>query len=204
MNTNTLLSSQDLYNNDFADNNLETKVLNFNLSSPPVPLMKPQGVLLGSPISSSQSGGCLLNNQYNVDIRVYWYGNVTTWLNEVIIEDTLGHGLFSGTDDGAIQNSALSFKTAYPLVKRFYLNDEPYISTFLAYNYVQGKILQKYAPDDTANGTGSGIVAEDHDFNRFLIDAQPHELLIDPYVITADIPTPDMTDAESSPTSPSP
>ena len=159
--------------------------------------MKPQGVLLGSPISSSQSGGCLLNNQYNVDIRVYWYGNVTTWLNEVIIEDTLGHGLFSGTDDGAIQNSALSFKTAYPLVKRFYLNDEPYISTFLAYNYVQGKILQKYAPDDTANGTGSGIVAEDHDFNRFLIDAQPHELLIDPYVITADIPTPDMTDAEA-------
>lgn len=198
VNNGSLLASQDIYNHDFTDNNFETKVLNFNLPSQQGQVQKPQGVLLGSPIHASQSSGCLLNNEYNINICVYWYGNMTTWLNQVIIEDSPGHELFSGTDDAAIQNSALSFKTAYPLVNRFYLNDEPYISQFLSFNYVQGKILQKYAPDDTTSGKGSGITAEYQDLSRFFLDAQPHELLTDFYAIKSDIPTPDMTDAEAT------
>ncbi len=196
-NTNTLLNSLDLYNNDFTSSNLETKTLEFTFSSPPTSAVKPDGVLLGSLMTSGITSGCLVNNEYKVDIRVYWYGNVTTWLNKVIVQDNLGQELFSGTDDATIQSSAQSFKSSYPLVKRFYLTDEPYISTFLAYNYVQNIVRSTYLPD-TVKGNGSGITAQPTNFSRFILDAKPYELFVDSYPILSDVPTPSMTPLEAS------
>jgi tetratricopeptide (TPR) repeat protein len=186
----TILGQRILYNNDFTSNNFETDTLEFNLTYNSVPSIKPPDILVGSvqSIAATCSTG--------VDIRVWWYGYVTTWLDKVIIEDSLGHALFSGADDTGLYNSALDYRNNYPLVKRFYLADEPPISTFKSYNYVQNKIRSAYG-SDTANGKGSAITAQPGNLSRFVIDAQPHELLVDCYPITAAISIPEYAIASS-------
>lgn len=198
-NNNSVLDSITLYNNDFSSSNLETKVREFTFSSPPTPKLKPQGVLLGKPMTSTSSGGCLVNNEYRVDIRVYWYGNVTTWLDKVIVEDDIGKNLFTGACDNSIRDSVLHFKNNYPLMKRFYLNDEPYISAFLGYNYVQNKIIQTYASDTTNNRGFSTTAMVGGTLHRFVIDAQPKkEIMVDLYPVTTEVPTPSMTNTEAN------
>ena len=45
------------------------------------------GVLFASNEPAIQADSCLTDSGYHVDIRVYWHGNVTTWLDKVIVED---------------------------------------------------------------------------------------------------------------------
>ncbi len=190
MATGSILAQRILYNSDFASSNLETKTLEFNLTFDAIPSLKPMGVLLGKPqdISSSCNG---------VDIRVYWYGNVTTWLDKVIVEDDIGKSLFSGLLDNTLINNAQELHN-YQLMKRFYLFDEPFTSSFLSYKYVNDKTVLAFGLD-TLYGKGSGITAMNnyYNLNRFLLDAQPRDILIDPYSISALIPTPSMTNSHA-------
>lgn len=190
MATDSILAQRILYNNDFASSNLETKTIEFDLSFDALPSLKPLGVLLGKPqdISSTCNG---------VDIRVYWYGNVTTWLDKVIVEDDIGKSLFSGLLDNTLINNAQELHT-YQLMNRFYLYDEPYISSFLSNKYVNDKTVFAFGAD-TLFGKGSGITAMNNynNLNRFLLDAQPKDILIDPYSISALIPTPNMTNSHA-------
>ncbi|MCW9066565.1 MAG: hypothetical protein OQJ78_09740, partial [Ignavibacteriaceae bacterium] len=162
----SILNQRILYNNDFSGNDLETKTLEFDLTYNPNPELEPQ----------YKTSTCV-----EVDIRVYWYGNVTTWLDKVIIEDDLGVALFSHQYDSDLLLSALSFQS-YPLMKRFYFFDEPYLSSFLAYKYVDDVI-----PDEIP---GITTINQSDKLERFLLDAQPLELMIDPYSITSSIPSP--------------
>jgi hypothetical protein len=194
------LDSLTLYNKDFTSTNLETKTLTFDLpTSYPMASIVP-GVLNRGVTQTSKAISSLASytstDSTIIDIRVYWYGNVTTWLDSVIIQDTAGQNVFSGLRDAAITNSASGF-TGYSNLKRFYLTDEPYISAFLAYNYVQNKVRGAYGTD-TVNGKASGITVAPHDFSRFMNDAQPHEMFIDWYPINADVPCQSMTTAEAS------
>ncbi|MDR3626399.1 MAG: T9SS type A sorting domain-containing protein [Ignavibacteriaceae bacterium] len=179
--TNTLLASQDLYYNDLSTS-LTTKALGFYTSSSSTSL-KVVGILTGT--SASTSTAC-----NSIDVRVYWYGNVTTWLDKVIIQDDTGQQLFAGTNDAAITSSISGF-TGYPLLKRFYLSDEPVYSQFLSYSYVKNLISTTYP------GTSAITVLYDG-FARFISDTQPQELLVDCYPINAGISTPAMTNTEAS------
>ena len=182
----TLIDSMTIYNSSFTSDSLETKTWAFTLPSPPT---KPQGVSSADPNISSVSSSCVNNGEYNIDIRVYWYGYVTTWLDKVIIDDDLGRELFSGADDFSIDSTAKIFKNNYPLMKRFYLADEPPISAFQIYKYIQTKIRNAYGTD-TSNGKGSAITAQPGNLIRFLREAQPHELFVDSYPVNASVPIP--------------
>ncbi|MGH2568557.1 MAG: hypothetical protein ACRDGA_09475, partial [Bacteroidota bacterium] len=185
---NMMMAQRQLYDNsvDFPDGNLKTFEVAFDLTNDPGSYNKPANILLAKQPVLSGASSCL-----HVDVRVYWNGFVTTWLDKVVIEDDPGKQLFSGQFDGSISNDAALFKNNYPLVKRFYLRDEPEVSSFLSYNYVQQKVLQALAPD-TANRRGYAATAMDKNllFNRFLLDAQPSELIVDVYPIHSDIPSP--------------
>ena len=192
---NEKIADRVLYNNDFTTSGLETKTLEFDLSQPAYPAFAP-GILFGGNAPTIQADSCLTDSGYHVDIRVYWHGNVTTWLDKVIVEDDSAQVLFSGSKDNAIVNSASDF-TSYPLMKRFYLLDEPTPGTYLAHNYVQALTRQAYG-SDTTGGKGSGITASNRRWDRFLLDAQPREFLVDAYPITTNVPTLGMTDPEAT------
>jgi hypothetical protein len=141
------------------------------------------------------TGGAVIESQSlpttMVDLRVYWYGSVTTYLDNITVEDTLAHSLFAGTNDAAIKQEAGQFTQAgYPLHDKFYLVDEPPVSAFLGYNYVGNRIKDTIV-DASRSGTVSAMY---HEFQRFLIDGVPYQLMTDPYFITSDIPHPSITD----------
>lgn len=123
----------------------------------------------------------------NIDLRVNWNGNVTTYLDKVTVDDTLAHNLFAGTYDNAIKQDAGKFTpTNYPLQDKFYLADEPPISAFLGFNYVGNRIK-----DTLGNNPQSGTVsANNTSFQRFIVDATPYQVMIDPYFFTSEIPHP--------------
>ncbi|MFZ0452729.1 MAG: right-handed parallel beta-helix repeat-containing protein [Ignavibacteriaceae bacterium] len=198
-NTDTLLASRVLNSNEFSGS-LQTETLEFDLPLSSSMYIKPEGVLTGGvEFTSSQEGLAAASTDCSsIDIRVRWYGNTTVWLNKVIIQDNAGQELFSGTDDAAIYSSAQNFHTSYPLVKRFYFSDEPKISSFQAYNYVQNITRSAYG-GDAINGVASGVTAQPYknSFDRFLIDAHPHELVVDYFPVVSDVPNPNMTDAEA-------
>ena len=182
----TLLAYRELRAiSDFSSDDLETKTLEFDITYSPDPLPTPllQGVLM------ARTAQPALLTCDGIDIRVYWYGNLTTWLDKVIVEDALGQQLFSGAHDASL-NGTIQHVSAYPLVKRLYMRDEPEISSFLSFKYIQEKARLIYGiPSD---GTDSGITATNrpYSFERFLVDAQPHELFVNAYPIDADVPIP--------------
>jgi len=185
----TYIDSISLYYNDFTNEGIHTFTRTFQYSSQQSP-SNSFGVLCGREEVSPQALSLTNTGCKGVDIRVYWYGDVTTSLDKIIVEDTLGKNLFSGMYDSIISNSA-SVLNGYPQVKRFYLKDEPPISAFLAHDYIKRQ-LDIAVPN---RGTTAAIY---HSFERFLNDAKPNELLVDNYPITSDIPSPAMTDNEAA------
>lgn len=142
----------------------------------------------------------------NVDMRVWWYGTQTCWLERVVVEDDAAYALFpregqtSGSLDGEIVQDAADYETGYPLVKRFYAFDEPPINAFRGINYVDQLIANSLTLDPNNEGRGRLITAQyniDNYFKWFVQDAQPREILQDNYVITENIPSPSMTDAQA-------
>ncbi|NUO79887.1 right-handed parallel beta-helix repeat-containing protein, partial [candidate division KSB1 bacterium] len=106
-----------------------------------------------------------------------------------------------GDRDADIDSDASLFisETAYPLLRRFYLRDEPRYNGYQPFNYVDQFILNNVNIQGSANGRGRGITATPNysqgdptnvyaGFTRFMTDSQPFELMVDAYPIHADIP----------------
>lgn len=138
----------------------------------------------GGAVAEAQSDDC-----DSIDLRVFWHGLVTTSLDQVIVEDGLAHELFTQTYDMALKQEAVQ-GASYGLHEKFYLFDEPKVSSFLGYEYVRRMIKDTLG---WGNAKARNTTAQYRDFERFLIDAQPDELMIDPYFITSDIPHPNIT-----------
>ena len=130
----------------------------------------------------------------NVDLRVYWYGNVTTYMDRIVVENGLGRDLFSGVYDRRIKREAKRYsRSFYPNHSRFLLVDEPWVSQYSAFHYVADRIK-----DTLGNIPSAGCVTPTtRQYKRFLTDAQPSYLIIDPYFVFSDIPHPGMSDADA-------
>gem|GEM_PF-5791004 len=179
------LASRTLYNDtDFGDINYHWFALSFTLGS---------AAKAGSEEKSQfvKSLTTTLPQDYNIDVRVYWHGEVETWLDKVSISDQKAKDLYSGTYDSLMRSEANSFKSSasYPLFRRFMLNDEPLLGGFFPFNYVD-KVLYSVNPDGLAQGRGRGWTANCLKYQRFLQEGKPHELAVDIYPIGPWIPSP--------------
>ncbi len=169
-----------------------------------------------NPCTSSSSGKFLRGGasiastctQNNIDVRVYVYGNRTTWLDKVIIEDDAGHSLFprdgqnTGANDNTILDDASELQdlTTYNKIKRLYLADEPAKSQFRSFRYISNK-LNLLSLDPNSNGRCRTITATpwlDNWLQWFLQDGQPREILADYYVFTSSIPSPLINDIQAT------
>jgi len=126
-----------------------------------------------------------------LDLRVYWYGSVTTYLDKVIVTDRPADTLWAGTKDAAIKRSAKDSCARYPAHERFYLLDEPLVSAFKAFGYVGSRIRDTLGSSNEKAGT---LTATYHSFSRYLDETQACQLMMDPYFIWSAIPHPSVTD----------
>ncbi len=126
-----------------------------------------------------------------VDVRVYWYGTAPLWLDDIRVEGTDGKtdfstpALFSGQYNSQIKSDAQQYDS-YAALGRYYLKDEPYISQYLAYDYLNTVLDSVQA--DHSNGKGLGYAQKDEGdhshyetwvgdtYKRFLTEAKPYEL----------------------------
>jgi hypothetical protein len=156
-------------------------VLPFTLNPPPAQ---------ASPLCVSTAASA---NNHEVDLRVYWYGLYTTYLDKVVVEDTLAHDLFTHVYDDSIRQAALQYGSANnsPAHHIFYLADEPPTSVFLAMNYV-GKLIKDVI--DSADIRSRTTTTMFNRFARFLNDAPPSLMMVDMYPITPTIPHPSILD----------
>ena len=78
----------------------------------------------------------------SIDIRVYWHGEITAYLDHVMVRDNIGHMLFHGQLDSLIDSEAtgLESRPGSERLYRHYLRDEPYPVEMAGYNYVNGKL----------------------------------------------------------------
>jgi|GEM_PF-6415125 len=129
-----------------------------------------------------------------VELQVYWYGDVTTYLDNVVVEDTLAHSLFAGKYDRVIRDTAAQY-AAYGLHEMFYLRDEPFMSAYLSHNYVSNQIKDALGQNDLRARTTAAV---NERFARFLTDAQPANLMIDPYPFISYIPHPSIMNKKLS------
>ncbi|MBA4312149.1 MAG: hypothetical protein C0417_05925 [Chlorobiaceae bacterium] len=189
LNTNSLLAYKQVLVSDLSPvGSYHDVVVQFTLD--PAPTNPASGniakMLTGGTVQSTQSSSCT-----NVDLQVYWNGNVTTYLDRVTVEDELAVALFNGANDNAIMQDASQFTANnYPLHDKFYLVDEPPVSAFLGFNYV-GNLIKNTLGNIPQAGT---VAANYYAFERFLNDGTPYQLMVDIYPITSDIPHPSITD----------
>jgi hypothetical protein len=178
-----------LVNNFAANNTVYTFELRFKVDSvtPPPSTPKKWDRLTGGAQSVTLY-------QEKIDLRVYWHGNVTLYLDKVIVEDDTAKTLFAGGADARIAAAASPFTSSTKL-KRFYLFDEPPVSSLLGVDYVD-KHLQ-----NTAGLQDTGITAtfwKDSQLDRFVADANPAEILMDFYAINPYVPYPGLSDGEAT------
>ena len=132
----------------------------------------------------------------HIDIQVYWYGNVDTWLDYVDVDDDVSLNLFSGQYDQLIHDDINDYITGDSLVQRLYTRDEPFIPSFLPYKYVDAKLDSLFPTGGLPRGRAitedywSGTIQ-----NRFFLDAQPNEYIYEAPVFNADIPSPSVEKA---------
>jgi hypothetical protein len=140
---------------------------------------------------------------HQFDFRVMWYGGPTTlWLDNIRVEGSFRTGtnpatLFSGGYDAAIKTAAKKFN-AHPALARFYLSDEPCITMYLAYNYVNNilKIADQENGVNPNTGKGLAYVAKTQDdanygtYSRYAQEAKPYELATDIYRFYKNDPLP--------------
>ncbi len=165
---NTLASSLTTYPSNFSSSGYKDAVLSFTVprgGAPPV-----------------------------VDLRVYWYAKVTTYVDKVIVQDTAGARLFAGVYDAMIRQEALTFGNL-STHEKFYLVDEPYISAFMAFRYVGDRIK---AALGASNPNAGSVAATYYALDRFLATANPYQLMLDNYFLTSDVPHPSVTDAAAA------
>jgi hypothetical protein len=172
-----------LRRNSFTSNSVfQTFELRFkvDLVSPPPPSPKWDKLTGGSQTMSTSL------TQERIDLQVKWHGNVTTWLDKVIVEDdSVGGKLFAGMLDDSIRIAA-SYYTSK--TNKFYLFDEPPVSAFRGYDHVD-KYLQNHSSLHDTGFTPTFYTGSK--LSRFIADAQPKEIVVDNYVISPWIPLPD-------------
>ncbi|NUM66044.1 right-handed parallel beta-helix repeat-containing protein [candidate division KSB1 bacterium] len=163
------------------------------------------------PVSASlQEPELLLQQQdHGIDVRVWWYDQVNTYLDYVVLEDSVIHPnyngayqLFRGERDSLMLLDAQHFASdaTYPLLQRFYLKDEPRYNGYQPFNYADQFILNNAGIQGIADGRGRGITATPNyaqgssnvyaGFTRFMNDGRPYELFVDVYPIHAGLPAP--------------
>lgn len=171
---------------DFSDGLWKNIVVEFDRTIPSPVIMKKLGVLRGTiPLPDPPAS----HTCENIDIRVYWYGNVETSIDKVIVEDDVGKQLYSGQSTTLLQTDAQELN-GYSLVKRFYSQDEPFVSSFTSFKYVKDRIGEVIPSSLNQDGKGSLTTALAYEPSRFLTHAQPNELMMDNYPIRSDIPSP--------------
>jgi parallel beta-helix repeat protein len=132
----------------------------------------------------------------HIDIQVYWYGNVDTWLDYVDVDDDVSLNLFAGQYDQLMHDDINDYLTGYYQVQRLYTRDEPFIPSFLPYKYVDAKLKSWFPTGGLPRGRAitedywSGTIQ-----NRFFLDAQPNEYIYETQVFKADIPSPSVEKA---------
>jgi hypothetical protein len=106
--------------------------ISFPLSSQEV--LSSAHVLTNGALGSGTSHGQVDASCGGVDLQVYWYGHVTTYLDKVTVQDSVALRLFSGAYDQEIKQEAALYGNKGQH-ERFYLLDEPSISAFQAFEY---------------------------------------------------------------------
>lgn len=159
-----ILADQILLAGDFDSAGVYKEfTLPFNVSYPVQnPGAEPPSPFLSGGVLSSNAAPC-----GGIDLQVYWYGHVTTYLDKVIVEDSLArHYLFAGLLDSSIKQEAATFgaDAEYPLHENFHLTDEPFMSAHLAFNYVANLIKDTLGHDNPRAGS---VTASYERFARF-------------------------------------
>ncbi|MBN2356094.1 DUF1565 domain-containing protein [candidate division KSB1 bacterium] len=189
--TGATLASQVLYNDThFGDNSYHWFTLSFTTGTASKSGSEEK-------VQFVKSFESTLATDYNIDVRIYWHGQVETWLDKVIINDSKAHSLYSGAYDSQISGEAQTYTSGlYPLMRRFMLKDEPNLSGFYPFRRVDDVLVAAH-PNDPIAGRGRGWTANCLKYQRFLQEGKPHELAVDIYPIGPSIPSPSLTDQEA-------
>ncbi len=186
----TILASRVLKSNDFNGDEYQWFTLSFTLSGTAQTEDEERHQLrprLERAITSTR----------NIDVRVYWYDEVETWLDRVIINDQKARSLYSGIYDQMIADTVRKYTgTGYPLMRRFMLRDEPNLSGFYPFRRVDSVLVVAHSNDPIA-GRGRGFTASCLTYLRFMQEAKPHELTVDLYPIVPSIPSPSLSASDA-------
>jgi len=109
-----------------------------------------------------------------VDIRVWWAGHRTTWLDYVIVDDLEADSLFAGIHNQDLRNEADDYDFLSN-VQRVYLTDEPPIPGWLPHEQIK-----RFLRDSVLTTNKPAITASpwtDEWVRRFSQDAQPDTIL---------------------------
>jgi hypothetical protein len=198
--TNTSYQKTTLESHDFtADDTYFLFSVNFNsgyqtvvVPAPPVSSLEDQMPLDRSdgPLQSLHTVDC----PHSFDFRVYWHGQIQVWLDDIRIDGYHWGSpvlLFSGSNDLAIKNMAKQYN-AHPALARFYLTDEPFISQYLSFGYVNERLREADVENgvDASTGKGLGYTAKTEwdyypgtvdPYVRYTREAAPYELATDVY-----------------------
>jgi hypothetical protein len=131
------------------------------------------------------------------DYRVYWPGNVTCYLDYVIIDNSPANRVFTGAYDLQFDTEVNNFKTRSAL-GRFITWDEAYVERSLLLGYVEQRIKAIVIPEGYPTKTGSHFnVGVDRRWNfntqfirRNIVWTQNNQTMTDHYPISASTPLP--------------
>ena len=140
--------------------------------------------------TGSLGNGAMIANdasQGNVDLRVWWFGQVSTYLDKVIVEDSVAHVVMNGAYDAATQAEAVTY-AGCPTHDKFYLSDEPWVSSFRGFRYISDQI-KTALPNNPKAGS---LTATFHDYERFITETNPDRLIFDWYALKTFIPSPSL------------
>jgi hypothetical protein len=110
----------------------------------------------------------------NVDIRVWWAGHRTTWLDWVLVDDLEADSLFAGIHNQDLRKEIDDYD-ALNNVQRVYLTDEPPIPGWLPHEQIK-----RFIHDSVLTTAKPAITASpwtDEWVRRFSQDAQPDTIL---------------------------
>ncbi len=131
----------------------------------------------------------------HMELRVYWFGGVTTYLDYLKIDHLEADSLFRGDYDTVIVDEINTYNRHYATA-RWYINDEPSLDQFLTFGYLNA-ILKKESTDSANYKAFGTTTVNKHPYlERFYLEGDPVELVVDRYPINVhvDFPSPEMPD----------
>lgn len=186
----SILAEKTIYSSDFADvGNLTYKAIERSFYIPSSKQQeKEENTLyhrLPTDVEASSSYG-------DIDFRVYWYGEVTMWLDNIKVMDYRGRDLFSGSRDSDIiaeMQSLHSHDSNHNTLIGVY-QDEPYVYHIEILHYLS-ELLYEGAPVDNKNVVMQPALNKNYTLHQYLNMGSPETyqaryLLRDYYPIGAD------------------